>query len=695
MPLTLEQKKQFMEANKSRGLTEYEIAAFLREMDPGPDTEDFLKSLVRPEPPHIFSASQMMAHFPIDVYDVAKGSVQAFLPTREPISPRSIERGTAGQLGPPPLALLAIDMFAKRPSPELRQRMLAGGTIPPGELRDYVLRGIASGMGASIGLSKENGVIKFDVNTMTRRMEEHPAQFLADWSALISIPARVAEGVATVSKLSEAASIAGRTARVAELVDPSVLAMKALGFGIERVGETMQPGARLIRPEIEPLALKYDLEPPASVKTASKATAIAEARAFARDYGVERINKFGADINKIADNAVIKIGGSPDVMVAGKNLLEGYQKVSELFGAAKNSLYEKVTGTIPGAPEISETQNLLARIITTKRSTSASAPGDLDYYTKLQMDVITASTFDDIWNIKKDVNSRITGRDPFAVRDQANYKGLIGTLNKDLDNTILKNRPDLSGALTAADRFYDMGREKLNGSVARIISNNSPDQVVAALFNNPQTLSIIDIEPLKEFAGDKLPDIQSAFAVMLIKKSKTVDGKWNPTRMQTLLDQYGVKLTEILPPETVEAFRDIGTLTLASKNLAKLEGAHNAMFGIDQILQDEKTASLIGQIGSTIAGGVDKLSATAFVTGLLNFLTVDTVARWIMSPGGQRYLTEGTLTGHGATAVGSAIRYAAPVTGRVGRLTDAAFLELENRRRAAERPSQGAERPRQ
>lgn len=484
---------------------------------------------------------------------------------------------------------------------------------------------ITKGIGAATGMdvSASGDVQNLDKNASMARTSLPLTAGLA--TAPLSIPAAaVATGIAGfagrgLNETSDAItgqdqqSIAGRVIDSAKegvkVGATDFLAGKALGL-VGRAGKRLlSPLASRFDSEIAAIAERSNIELPLSSLSKSNVVQQVEALSQKGIYGKsleETLDQATSAISQKADDLVRSFGGSEDLTIAGKSIIDGADQFRQTWRASKNTLYKKAEELIAKqsnafVPDTTSTIAVIDEILSGKQSASqllgdyALSDATVGILTTLRKNLAegTGVPLKSYVSTLNELNKMTKFGDTLvSTGDQAILKKVIATLDDDVAKGMSSISPEISNALTKADNLYKAGIEELDSrfgdKIARLSQN--PTQLVDALIKSN---SVDDIPRIFGMIGTgedgakRIADVQSAFVSKLIKSATGDNGIMGRT-LQRKIDSYG-------------------------------ESTIRAIMGDDafQILQDiQKLSSAVGR-GQSVAAG----SQTAFLAKLQAFFT--------------------------------------------------------------------------
>jgi len=440
-------------------------------------------------------------------------------------------------------------------------------------------------------------------------------------------------GVRTPEPIEQAKEI-GKEAAIAVAAE--------LGGGIiTRVGgKLLKPFTGLFDKEISDLAVKKGIELPTSAISESNIVRIGETVTSKGFFGanVERIvNKANEQILKAADDIVQKIGGSDDLMAAGRAIADGANKFRDIWINTKNTLYKKANELVKARPKkefinIDETVKVLDEILEAKESAGVIL-GD-NIVTKRLMTIRDNLTGKFSIKNVSDAIRELNNMTKFGTRlvstgDEAALKKVAATLSSDLDNHIKLVDPALGAALDKADVVYKNGIEvlesKVGGNIAKLM--DSPEKILNAILRpgaESDAKRLMQIISKGEGGTQRLRNIQAAFARKLISDSVSPKtGLIMGGRFSSNLKKFSTVIDIMFDKKIVDALKDVSKLAIAmDKSQVVAQGSSTAF-----------NSKLMGVIASLVTGNFP--AATSIIGG-------DVVLNQIFTTKlGRKWLTEG------------------------------------------------------
>lgn len=318
---------------------------------------------------------------------------------------------------------------------------------------------------------------------------------------------------------------------------------------------------------------KYNIEPPVSAITESRAIQGAEAAAQSAWFGGTEVTKIVEEaqsgISKVAESlrkyadpqALVKPGVTLENV--GKDLKDALGRTKKAFDEAKTKLYDDATSKIgPQQAILAETRKALDDIIESKlASADPTARASARYYQSLRANLSTAEkrTFDNIKRTRSDIGSKLKNRmDPITTGDSANLKRIYGALSRDLDVTVSQSGQEAANALKAADALYKAGITKINSMVGRTIQNaRSPERIFGSLVKAGDATAVRE---LKELVGEEaFRTVGDAFVNSVISAIVVpLTGKINPGKLATMLAKYGDDMIrELVGEKGLQQLKDL------------------------------------------------------------------------------------------------------------------------------------------
>lgn len=415
-------------------------------------------------------------------------------------------------------------------------------------------------------------------------------------------------------------------------------AFGAAGRLIGKAGKRLlSPLAGRFNDEIAALATKKGIDLPLSSLSDSNAVKQAEALSQKGIFGgkletvVDTANK---KLSDIADSFVTKFGGSQDMTISGKSVLEGANTFRDAWRTTKNKAYAKAAELLKSGdsggfmPDTTETVKVIDEILSGKQAASEII-GDA---------ALSDTTTGILQTIRKNLTSGETkslqaftsaldelnkmtkfGNTLISTGDQGILKKVIATMDQDVTNGLRSIAPKVAAALDEADAIYKNGIELLDSSFGTKIAklSDNPTKIVDQLIT-PK--SVDDVPRIFELIGKgkdgpkRIADVQSSFARKLLDKATGQDGIIGKT-LDSQINTYGESTVRaVLGDDGLQAIREIQKLASAINEGQKVAaGSQTAFLGKTQAFL---TALFTGNIpvAAGIAGG-DKILSGLFQTG--------------------------------------------------------------------------------
>ena len=491
---------------------------------------------------------------------------------------------------------------------------------------------------------------------------EDPVGFASDISIFLTGGGAAVTKVGQISKLGKLAQAGKIASSVGKTVEPLSATLRGIGkvSTLATAGKKIAPFASKLDKQIIDAAKIIDVDLPASAISTSKAVPAIEtlvSKGFFGEDIIQKVTKAQIQLSKYADNIIAQTGKADDLTSAGQTIFKGADTYRNKFIQIKNELYNKALLPTNGkevikvAPESS--LNFIDMILQNKQEAAKllGSSEDISYFRNLanklrkgtqeetgilnrQGQMITKNIpihGKEIQSAIKELNNKINNfTDPITTGNKGTLKKLVTLLSDDLDNAIVKQRPDLAQAIDKANNFYSEGINKLNSYYGEKIFalKDQPDKILPAIIN--KSTSIEDIPKIYEIIGkENIPAVQSAFLEDFFKGAKNPEGNFTPHGITRQINKYGneSKLQKILAPEQYKAVKNIEQV---ARGLGKAE----------KIASGSQTAFIGRLLGETMTFFSNPMLSFKFILGDALF------SKFISSPTGQKLLTEGIqLTG--------------------------------------------------
>lgn len=431
--------------------------------------------------------------------------------------------------------------------------------------------------------------------------------------------------------------------RVGESVKEGVatgLTDLALGKAVKMAGSAgkklLSPLAGRFNDEIAVLASKKGIDLPLSSLTDSNVVKQAESITQKGIFGgkletvVDTANK---KLSDIANSFVTKFGGSQDMTIAGKSVLEGADTFRDAWRGAKNAAYTKASALLKAGdsggfmPDTSNTVATIDEILSGKQAASGiiGESATSDTTTGILQTIRKNLTSGDTKSLQSftsalDELNKMTkfGNTLISTGDQGILKKVIATMDQDVTNGLRSIAPEAAKALDEADTIYKNGIELLDSSFGKNIAklSDNPTKIIDQLIT-PNSVDdvprIFNLIGQGENGAKRIADVQSAFASKLLNKSAGQDGILGRT-LNNQINTYGESTVRaVLGDDGLQAIREIQKLASAINEGQKVAaGSQTAFLGKTQAFL---TALFTGNlpIAAGIAGG-DKVLSGLFQT---------------------------------------------------------------------------------
>jgi hypothetical protein len=373
---------------------------------------------------------------------------------------------------------------------------------------------------------------------------------------------------------AEAAAIGGaaKTGAIEGAIDVATLGVGKVG------GRLLSPFKSQVDNVAVKLFEKYGVKAPVSAVSKSEAVRQGEAIAAKGVTGASVqnvIQEANTQLSKIGDDLISKMEGSGDMMVAGKEMLEGAKSYETAWRAAKNKLYKEADNQVASRAatlpreyiNVDSTKQALDEILSSKSGASellgefvdagklSTVRKNLDK--KLSIKILSDSL--------DEINKMIPFGSKVDTGDVAALKKVAANLSADLDNHIKVVQPEIFKALSAADEFYGEGIGILNSQVGNTIRRlaDSPEKIAGAVIKNnapSDTRRIVELIGTTEGGPQRLNEVRSAVMKELVDTSKNADGVINGQTFLNRINKMGKTLDELYGPEVSKEVRDLATM---------------------------------------------------------------------------------------------------------------------------------------
>lgn len=482
-----------------------------------------------------------------------------------------------------------------------------------------------------------------------------------DLATILSGGAALAGGagkLATAAKLGNVASGASKVAsgltRAAEVVDPirqTLIGASKVAEKFPQIGK-LAPFAKNIDKNIVQTSKEANIKLPASAISTSPSVGIIETLAGKGILGQDVITRFDKAVQGLDDFAQ-KIAGNVSQGEAGSAVIKGIKDYKTNFLKTKTALYDKALLPAKNAKGIEKLTITPSKSLAVVQDLLASAKNSLTpnimlktfYNTMVKKLGKKNLNAIEVRQTIADLNKRLGNRnDLVATGDKGALTKLVSALSDDLDTGLQLKRPELAHALNEANTFYKTNIEKLNSTYGKAIQNNinNPEKILDIVIKSDSADNLPDI--YKMIGADATSKVQSAFINDLITKARnTTTERITGSAIQNSIKRLGeATVKAALTPEQFESLSKVSDLADALAKSAKVaEGSQTAF-----------TGRLLGEVGLLFANPI--LGVKALLGDAL-------FSKWIGSPVGQRFLTEGVQIAPTAEGLANTAQKTAPL----------------------------------
>lgn len=498
-----------------------------------------------------------------------------------------------------------------------------------------------------------------------------PIGFLMDVSLVVGGSAKLVQGAAKYAKMGKTVQIAGKTAKVAEMLDPLNAALKGAGKIVKKGGKLPSN----VDPEMLEVLNRLDIDDlPASVVTTDKITPVLESSAIKNVFGqklVRQTREAQEQLIKISDDIVAAAGGAEDLTTAGNRIIEGVDNYHDVFSKRIDEMYAPLRERANEIPAILDNTEATLKEIIKQKTQVIGKPQDVKYFQELLDDIQLykegkkSFTLNDIKNTKANVwSQKKSYQDPFTTRNEASLSKLYGNLMDDYSLTAISDSPELAGAFKAADKTFREGIEKMNSTFGKLVqkAKDKPSTIIPTL--KSKRITVEEIPKIYELIGkENISVVQANILDDIFKNARSsVTGNYTPSGITKQIEKYGEsKLQAMLSKEQLQALKDIEKVNQKFSRLTKItEGSQTAFI--------ESIQRPLQAIGATAGWGVVTGKMSKILVGAFTVLPQSALALFTSSSFGQKVLKEGmgeiirnALTSSGTERVVQTLRAMRPV----------------------------------
>ncbi len=484
-------------------------------------------------------------------------------------------------------------------------------------------------------------------------------------------------------------------------------------------GVKIAPFAKKLNNPVIRAAQRLDVDVPASSKTTSTVPPIIEATVAKGFFGsklLEKIEKAKQSLVDIGDDIIRKTGKSDDLGKAGDAIIEGAERFRKRFYQVKDDLYQKAiipSRAVDGQPVVRVRPKASLEALNTiirGKSRAGAVLGDMvtpgpfqkikaKLKPKIQFkknlepfasEAMKYDSFDDfvretpgidrillqdafaesrkalpkasdVRAAIKELNQRMSFKsaDPVVTGDVAKFRKFAAALSDDMDNALIRERPELAQSIKRANKFFKLSMDEINSHFGKRIFElkDQPDKILPAILKN--STSTNDVKRIYRLIGqDNVKNVQAAFLREFLEGAKNASTKnFTPQGIAGQIKKFGrAKLSKVLDADQVKVLDDLDTVSQSMSKLDKVQSGSQTAF-IQRALVFGLAPTLTGDVATTAKLLLGDLAGSKF----------------IQSPAGQRLLSTGLdinipVIKRGGEQLGRQLIRSSEPVGRAGRI---------------------------
>lgn len=372
------------------------------------------------------------------------------------------------------------------------------------------------------------------------------------------------------------------------------------------------PFAKQFMRDTAEIAARQGVKLPVSAMTKSPVVQGSEALASKGFFGgqVGEVSEQASKrIAEIGDEFVSSIGGSEDLLIAGKSIDEGAKAYRSAWQTAKSKLYNIASELIQARPkreyiDVSEPIAVLEKILKSKAAAGEVLEGSVDASRlqtilknlkgkKLSIGILESTS--------NELNQIINHGGLVKTGDEAALSSVQSAIQNSLESHVAKFAPDVAEALAKADATYKKGIELLDSGMGGQIDalSETPERIVDAIIkpnSESNVARLLDLVGRGKNGSTRVANVKTAFAKRLIDSAKNQDGTFAGDKLGTALKKYGKTIEAVFGKDAAAQLDEIAKLS-------------HAMTAGSKMAQGSQTA-FISKVSSTIIG-----ASTAVMAG--------------------------------------------------------------------------------
>lgn len=416
------------------------------------------------------------------------------------------------------------------------------------------------------------------------------------------------------------------------------------------------PFAKQFMRDTAEIAARQGVKLPVSAMTKSNVVKGGEAVASKGFFGGqvgEVSEQASKKIVQISDEFVSSLGGSEDLLIAGKSIDDGAKAYRSAWQTAKTKLYKIASELIEARPkkefiDVSEPITVLENLLKSKAAASEVLEGGVNASRlqtilknlkgkKLSIGILESTS--------NELGQMIDGGKFVKVGDEAALASVQRAIQNSLEAHVAKFAPEVAQALSKADATYKKGIELLDSGVGNTIDSlaENPERIVDAIIKPNSESSVgrlMELVGRGKNGAQRVANVRTSFARRIINSAKNNEGTFAGEKLGTALNRYGKKTIEaVFGKDAAQQLDEIAKLSHAMTAGAKMaQGSQTAFIGkIASVPSSAMVAIMSGR--PDIALGII-LGAPAADYGLMKLFSTD-AGRKLLLEGYQMQLGRG------------------------------------------------------
>jgi hypothetical protein len=393
------------------------------------------------------------------------------------------------------------------------------------------------------------------------------------------------------------------------------------------------PFAKHFSDDLARIAARRSIDLPVSAISDDPLVEIGEAVASKGFFGGRLktvVNTAKKQLDDSVESFIKKIGGSDDIITAGKSIAEGVDEYRSAWMKGKSKIYKAASDiakdTINKVPDTTNTIALLDELIADDiLAKEVLGEGfDMKILTTMRKNLSEGKSFEaiDAAISKLAKLSNFGGRDFVTTGDPALIRKVASTLDDDIMKWLSTIDKEAYQAATQADEFFKSGISALNDSANKTITSlaDEPSKLLNKTIRpkSPEQASkAIELIIATEGGAERVANLQTAFVRELVESAKGTSDDLAGAGLERILNKYGDETLDAVLGEDSRIFlRETARVSQALSKSQKISGGSQTAFLLVNIGKVQAIVSAFSNGHPFLASGI--IGGDALLTSVFN-----------------------------------------------------------------------------